>query len=371
MINFANLPSEIIWLIADRVHQEDLYACTLVSTRFYVIFNQLLWRTIVLENRTIADHFFDCLFKAQHPVGEYIRSIDSATFQWTDETLINLAHRARRLETLNLIECRQITDKSMQQLPYYCPNLISLIMLHGQITQLSFRALAQYCHQLTKLQLGFNLDLPPETYSAIVNCPLEELGIYMPHCERILDEWKSTKTTLDLTGLHGLKNLSIYGRPLDLLDRAITTSETNGSPCWPHLTSFSLKYASVSNDIVVRALKTFPGLKHLELPHWHLTDATLDVIATFQPAITKVDLSFNNDLTYHGVRRLAQGCPQLTWMELTHCKIMVDDLPEAGKLCCRLRRSPCHPNCWVNYLDQEALDNIRFASHFSEEDEND
>ncbi|ORZ24001.1 hypothetical protein BCR42DRAFT_386862 [Absidia repens] len=193
----------------------------------------------------------------------------------------------------------------MQQLGYYSPNLTSLAMLHYPITQPSFRAMGQYCQQLTELQLIFKPDLRPETYSAIVDCPLQKL---------------------------------------------------------PHLTSFTLNDESASDAIVLPVVKTFLSLKHLELRYGKLSDVTLDTIASFQPGVTKVDVSVNDGLTLHGVRRLTLGCPLLTWCGTC---LLLRSNPEWD---------PYSTQLWVdraNYLDQEALDDIRFASHRPEEDEND
>ncbi|CAO3593945.1 unnamed protein product [Absidia cylindrospora] len=378
--------SVIVPLITDYVAQNDLYTCTLISTHFYEIFNPLLWRSVNAQNQPFAHRYLNCLSMTQHSVGHYIRNVNLGDIRWTDQALTNLMHRARLLETLDLFNSRQLTDKSMQYLPYYCSNLTSLKLGKCQVTRLSFRALAQHCRQLTQLELICRTDVSPDTYSAIGRChSLEELELDMDDgpMEQLLygrrsraldtshmDAWDSPETTLDLTGLHGLKQLTIHRNTYGILDRVVKASETNGACCWPHLISLSLQaeLGGVNDDTVVPMMKTLPGLKQLAVTDADLTDATLDAIATFQRDIIKIDVSFNRRFTPYGVRRLVRACPQLKWLNLAYCNIMMNDFLEAGQQCSGIVYRANRSYVALDHLDQESMDAIRLGSHSDDEE---
>ncbi|ORZ07320.1 hypothetical protein BCR42DRAFT_455998 [Absidia repens] len=145
--HFRQLPNEI--LLADdryaRGRQRNIYTWTLVSKQFYAIANPLLWIEPVLNIvdpsinvRRRMQQLLDGLAVTQQPLGDYVRTLVLSNSFCSDTDLLRLMPYIRHQHT---------------RLSTHCPHLTSLTLSNIFLSDATFRALGQHCHQLNDLTL--------------------------------------------------------------------------------------------------------------------------------------------------------------------------------------------------------------------------
>jgi hypothetical protein len=77
-------------------------------------------------------------------------------------------------------------------------------MLRTSLTQISFAAIGQYCHQLCELELRLDDDQLPEWLELLTKCPLQSLILLTKH------QIKHPTTTLAIQSFDLLTNLQIF-----------------------------------------------------------------------------------------------------------------------------------------------------------------
>ncbi|CAO3601104.1 unnamed protein product [Absidia cylindrospora] len=221
------------------------------------------------------------------------------------------------------------------------------------ISQPSIDGLGQHCYQLSELTVANCWKLGPDTFSALVDCPLEKLCIEYPSSG--LETWKAV---MDLTShFDRLTELELLCSPLRLMERLLSTATTS----WPHLTHLTIDNYKVTptgdGGALIPFLQTHPGLQILDLRQGQFNSLFLEAMSAIHPKITQLHLWCVHGVTDTAVlRQLVQDCPLLCYLSLGACHIPSSKFPEAGVACLDGR-----DHTTVHHLDQEAINKIRLA----------
>ncbi|CAO3588399.1 unnamed protein product [Absidia cylindrospora] len=330
------LPNELVCLTLKYVDRGTLLICAQVSSQFYAAAVRYVWHTIHLNRPGVGIRFLQRLALVKHPVGQHIRSVSLHGLRWTDRTLLGMMKRTPYLEAITIDDGRKVTDASMQHVSRYWPHLKCLHLSQSPITQTSYQVLGQQCHALVKLTLDRCPFVQPTTSTFLVDFAGSELqalalaiAINDVDDDGALDHkepWLANETTIDLTGLDRLTTLKLYGNPAGVFHRAVTTSMANGTCCWPRLTSIYMDECfDILDDDLISLLRLVPGLTHLTLKDGDFSDAVLDAIGPYNPNLIELDVSYNDQVTAKGIRRLVQRCLQLEWVTVSYCHIILDE----------------------------------------------
>ncbi|CAO3588401.1 unnamed protein product [Absidia cylindrospora] len=351
------LPMELLSLIVKYVDPGTLVRCTVVSSAFYEAAIRHLYRHI--HSKGIG--FLQSLVSS--PVGQHIRSVSLGGFLWTDKTLLLLMQKTPCLDAITIDDGRWVTDASMQHVSFYWPHLKSLYLSKSPITSLSFHVLGQQCHQFIHLTLDRCPFLQAHTFLVdFAGSQLQSLALAiainqvddgpLDHKEAWLMD--NDATTIDLTGLDALTKLHIHGPPFGIFHLAVLAH----SCCWPRLTSIYMDECfDILDDDLIPLLRLVPGLTHLTLKDGEFSDAVLDAIATYNPNLVELDISYNDQFTAQGIRDLVRRCHQLAWMTLSYCHIILDEISDDR--CSGSVVTFDNTYMALDHLDKHALDLIR------------
>ncbi|CAO3588405.1 unnamed protein product [Absidia cylindrospora] len=354
------LPMELLSLIVKYVDAGTLVTCTVVSSAFYEAVIRQLYRHIHLTCHSKGIGFLESLVSS--PVGQHLRSVSLGGFLWTDKTLLLLMEKAPSLDAITIDDGRWVTDASMQQVSSFWPHLKSLYLSKSPITQLSFHVLGQQCHQLIHLTLDRCPFLQAHTFLVhFAGSQLQYLALAiainevddgpLDHKEAwLMDD----DATIDLTGLHALTKLHIHGPPFGIFHLAVIP----GDCCWPRLTSIYMDECfDILDDDLIPLLRLVPGLTHLTLKDGEFSDAVLDAIATYNPNLVELDISYNDQFTAQGIRGLVRRCHQLVLVTLSYCHIILDEISDDR--CSGSVVTFDNTYMALDHLDKYALDLLR------------
>ena len=191
------------------------------------------------------------------------------------------------LTSIDLTECDNITDKGLSSIVNSCPNLSVLdLRLCRQITDIGMDAIARSCKHLTSLNLG---DCQQISESAL---------------KKVASSCKSL-TTLVLLRWEHLTNEGL---------EAIAVSR-------PGFTSLSLFGCNQLTDEGLSSLaKACTGLTTLHMGGCSkVSNEGLAVLVGSCPRLTFLDLRGFNQLTDDGLIRIAKACPNLTVLDIEFC----------------------------------------------------
>lgn len=104
-----------------------------------------------------------------------------------DETLIELIQNNRNLQTLDVFDCKNLTDASIFAVAQNCHNLQTLCLSCGEnITDRSIMAMAQNCSNLKNLKFSCKGITDASVVALVQKCPnLQDLEICV--CGKITD----------------------------------------------------------------------------------------------------------------------------------------------------------------------------------------
>ncbi|ORZ11172.1 hypothetical protein BCR42DRAFT_421705 [Absidia repens] len=368
MNNFGSLPFEILSLILKQVDQQDIYTCAFVNQHCHRAAIPLLWRTLSVPDAETADIITD-LFESSSSssptlLGHHVRHLDFRFFAVTDRLLLRWMPHLPQVTTLTIFSGGAITDTSFQHLPRHCPRLQYLCLRYSLITQLSFRALGQHCLQLRVLHLHECSGVDNTTLSkdALQRCPLENIALGANDPLHL----SNVTTMIGLTSYDLLTNLSLTYVSTPVVKQLLLMTTTTNNDCttsvWPHLTYLTVSSCADlgSDDTLSWFLQRHPTLRYVSLVRVDLTDLTLDAIAASLHHVTRVNISRNQGITHHGIRRMVHQCRALTSVSLYGCAQTEVDFPEVEPEC--IEPAIFHrqePHRYIHKLDQEAINTIR------------
>ncbi|ORZ11553.1 hypothetical protein BCR42DRAFT_421324 [Absidia repens] len=329
----------------DRLPSELIPAITKHLDYRYHYQVALIWCYLYLNYDAPFGPFCDRIAFSPNAVGSHVRVLDTS-FEWTDVTMLALIKHLPHLDTLKIMNGQGITDDSFQWLGPSCPQLTTLHLRDSPITQTTMVSLGQHCKHLKYLTLGECPHLGSDLFSALVDCPLEEIDIQECHLGGAdTDAWREQPATeqqqqeqeridaahkqgmVDLLKLRTLKKLRFsqtHSFPFHL------SPEYDPTTVWPHLTSLNLDTAqSLDEPHAIAFLKTHPALTDVSLDGSHLSDAFLDAIITYaRHTIDALGLHDQPRITAPAIRRLILACPQLGVVTMYDCGIVGRDFPE-------------------------------------------
>ena len=293
-----------------------------------------------------------------------MRSVTSA------DTTVQVVHAMQALceggnsvlENLTLTDCADIND-ALTIAARNCPNLRTLTGGgHNVIQEATVRIIAEHCHHLKSLSLGYALQLtdaalvalgsgcpnltdfrqpihsPPATVDGLrgltQGCPnLTSLFLHNPSEEGIAVVVENCKHLVELR-LHGRQELSLascqaIGRhcsnliSLGVDDRHIPWVGLSALARGCHkLTRLTCSYYSSVTDVVSSSLYvSWPSLHELcVIAAENLSDADLEAIGSCCPNLTKVTLFGCSNITSIGLTALALSCAQLADVYMYGCQ---------------------------------------------------
>ncbi|CAO3588602.1 unnamed protein product [Absidia cylindrospora] len=338
MARLDHLPVELISAIMEHITvRRHLIQCNLINRSFHVATLPLLWRRLTIDNGQYRN--FITSLRQQHLMGRHIRRLDFNLYRLTDKQLLTVMnHVGQQLEELSIRYGRQITNTSFQHVPQHYPRLTFLCLEHSPITiDPCIQQLGHHCHQLTHLLLTNCRAMDASIFGILVHCPLR----YVLFNKSVTGYLHKDDSQLRL--------MSSYGRhPEQFIMQVLTTNHL-----WLHLTHLTIQGSCGPNehDTIIPFLQTHVHLKEIKLQRGTLTDATLDTIGiALRDGITKVNVSWNPQLTSRGIRRLVHRCRQLTGLSFDACGMTALDFPDLVAADRRPRRPRQQQQHWPELL---------------------
>jgi hypothetical protein len=174
---FKKIPNEILIVIFELMNAEDLYHCSTVSKRWNQLSTPILWKSPV-PNRPILSclptfaaidkkhniihqhqksHFSPGFPIHQTKYGHAIKSIDLSRIapHVTDCTIRHIVRSCPHLTSLNLSDCRLVTDEALACLSRSTTISLQVLILQNcrQLTDTGLNYLSNTCHTLEALHL--------------------------------------------------------------------------------------------------------------------------------------------------------------------------------------------------------------------------
>ncbi|CAO3601097.1 unnamed protein product [Absidia cylindrospora] len=299
----------------------------------------------------------------RYGVGDHVRTLDmKRKHRWTDAQLLVLMIHLPHLEHLYVRKGQEITDKSFQHLPRYCPHLRSILVHKARITQTSILKLGDYCDQLNSLSIQSCPRLPAMTFSGVLGrCPITQLSLGFDsfmHADEDEDcEWITYKETVQtMTYFFDLTHLTVTGVSFDVMEGLLAKT----GAAWASLTHLTLdQLDSRCDDDLMTFFKQHTRLQQVTLHGNGFGNRTLDAMWRLLPQLTYVDIGYNEMICVHGLRRMIWHCPRLHHVELVGCDMSPNDFPEASKSCWAVKDPlPGYPVV-LSHIDQSTIQQIQ------------
>lgn len=234
----------------------------------------------------------------------------------TDECLSVIGKSCKKIKSLDITLC-SVTDKGLQEFGKSCTRLEKLIMDQCRsLTSESLCSVARSCPMLRWLSVEYdNLIGDEGVHEMVQSCPsLERLqlnscgitsqtAVYIAqYCKNmsVLDLRRCSTLTDDM--VEALVNSCQYLKLLNL------------SLCF-HVTDTSLKY-------IVSKCRT---LRSLYMVHCKITDDGLEAFLHCVCNLERLDISWCQDVTDKGVQTVLKGCPYLKHLGLVRCDLVNDE----------------------------------------------
>ncbi|CAO3601075.1 unnamed protein product [Absidia cylindrospora] len=252
------------------------------------------------------------------------------------------------LETLSMILSINITNRSLQQLPHLCPRLNDLQFTMMPVGQPTVDALGQHCRQLTRLTFSDCWYLGPDTFSALMPCPLTCLTIEYPGVGPRMTA--NAITDLASSGFDQLTHLTLGNTNFDnnnnnnnnneFISHLLSLAAT--PDIWPRLIHLTILSYDPKDGTKVYGDSAFASglvrflqshdIKHLGLESGQYDDSVLDAMGAIRPpptSLTSLSLMSSKKLTAAAVRRLIQRWPMLSSVSLgCSRKMALNKFPE-------------------------------------------
>jgi hypothetical protein len=402
---FQKIPNEILIVIFRNMNTEDLYHCSTVSRRWNQLSRPILWKSPV-PNRPILSCLptFAAIDKKHNVVhqhqkshyspgfpihltkyGHAIKSIDLSRIapHVTDCTVRHIIRSCPHLTSLNLSDCRLVTDEALAGLG----RSLQVLILQNcrQLTDIGLNYLANTCHSLEALHLdgchritdegiiklvtasgnsirrlrlsdcsrvtGLTLQavarlcgprlvwLDIARTKAIRHSDLDFLVRHCPNISRLnvsmkkpklLDQWHRRRTRhQEEEDLEQLMDSNPLNELIDLLH------QFNIQPTLSQSAAHSLMEQQRSRDPVsvytVESIVTnLKKLEYLKLSHWScLDDTAVQLLSVHSQCLAYLNLNGCQNVTKKGIKHLSDLCERrATYITLTDLMI-TPSIPDA------------------------------------------
>lgn len=224
------------------------------------------------------------------------------------------------LHSLYLDGCSRLTDGAVTQIAQCCPNLKHLHLNQCiKVTSSGAKVLAQHCSQLTELQFDHSEGVGDEGVIYIVNgCPNMRCLHLVSCC--ITD-----------TGIMLLSRLTSLTK-LDLSSNSRMTAKS-----LVYISQFCKKLESINislnraigDQCIGQILMNLPALKKLYCVSCNITDIGLEDIAKYCPTLEGLDVGWCHEISDRGVRVVSLACKKLEYFGLIRCdKVTMETMEE-------------------------------------------
>eukprot|EP00899_Mesostigma_viride_P002864 jgi/Mesvir1/12579/Mv10328-RA.1 len=210
------------------------------------------------------------------------------------------------IKSLNVAGSLNVSNSSLMDLAWHCPDLESLDVSRCEVSGLGVRAVVKSCHKLRRL--------------AAVRCKSldnDVLACLAQHCPQLEELYVGT-TCVDDAGLSALSHGCDRLRVLMAAGTSVTDAGIRhvAERCLS-LEEVGLRACQGVTDASVESLAACcPLLRHLDIAVCRqVTDASLVALASKCAGIRHLDVSATA-VTDAGIDAVASGCPQLEYLEL-------------------------------------------------------
>lgn len=211
------------------------------------------------------------------------------------------------VESLDVSNCTNLTDLSIEAIAKNCPNLKALDMQSNSFADAALESVADHCPALTSLAIG-NGETEGDESNEITNAGIDAIADGCPAL---------TELTLESVGCNNPEFSAL----------AFTEN------AFPRLTKLVICSVPDINDAALSGIAaTSPLLATLEMyPCFCISDAGIEAIAFGCPGLTTLDISGNHgdpedeSITDAAVEAVARGCPAIKTLSFDMCEHLTDE----------------------------------------------
>lgn len=331
-----DLPQEIILEIFSYLSQQDLF-------RFHntvcILWTQIglspeFWRTVDFEtvyndhSRQCFDHFYKIrnlihtLITNDKPLNTFF---NIPVYKESDALFFNV-----RALNVSSIRTKELTNKIV----YNFPRLEDIKISEGIQTDI------QYCCQVfSKLQLvSFDIIY----YNFGTHDKKWDLINFVVNQHRLRKLVLRASPFLMNATVTEILNKSRTLKSLHLSDDCVSSSAFNGVTNYPELDELTIKSEHFTDEGLDCVTKHCKHLKVINIQRCNIiTDAGISYVATNCPLLQKLSMGKmfpkqHTGISSHGLVRLSQGCPRLTYLSATGCTKIYDDGVMSVAISCRI-----------------------------------
>jgi len=298
--------SQIVHMVLSlhEADEEEVWLTVLGEDYWREVFEYLDMQDILTRISLVCSTFHqlvksgDCFRRVNlSPIEDHVK----------DQHMYSLCKQWSTVVDLDLSLCENLTNTSLQYISTYCKHITSLnLSFNPNISEIGLRSLTHNCKDITKLSLASCDQMSDEALRYVGT--LHELeSIELDNCTGITDE--------------GLQHLVL-----------------------PKLKSLFLGVcANVTDYGIINLVKATPQLEQLRLELCaDVTDQALQYIATSCHRLKTLGLERGGEdsgISDEGVMRIAHGCRELRYLDISNCvRVSDDSLIKLAEYCPSLER---------------------------------
>jgi hypothetical protein len=274
-------------------------------------------RHLTFDEKDSIDKIEKMLVK--HPNVTYVK-IENPT----DEKIQSISDNCPHLEEIELVNCHEITDKSLDiisTIPDSNGNetqrpvrekLRTVILKNSRtITEYGIQLLSQNCDTLTKIMFVNCVNLNDQALDTLASWNKNLISITLEACYKITDNG-----VIEIAK----NNLKLLEISLRLCNNITETAIISLANHCPNLTSIDFSFTNIRDNGVVAVARNCRHLVHVNLNYCeNITDDAIIALAKKCPKLTSIDFS-NTTINDKAVIALANNCPKLTEVSLRNCE---------------------------------------------------
>lgn len=254
----------------------------------------------------------------KHPNVTYVK-IENPT----DEKIQSISDNCPHLEEIELVNCHEITDKSLDiistipdsngnesQRPVREKLRTVILNTSRTITEDGIQLLSQNCETLTKIMFASCSKLNDQALYILASWNKKLISITLEACYEITDNG-----VIEIAK----NNPKLLEISLSLCDQITDTAIISLANHCPRLTSVDFAFTGIGDNGVVAVAEKCRELVHVNLNYCeNITDNAIIALANQCPKLTSIDFS-NTTINDKSVITLVDHCPKLTEVSLKNC----------------------------------------------------
>lgn len=329
-----DLPQEIILEIFSYLSRQDLFRFhnTVCLLWTQIGLSPEFWKTVDFET-VYNDHSRQCfnhLYKIRNLIHTLIindKELDTFFNKYKESDALFLNVHALNVSSIRI---KELTN----EIVYNFPLLEDIKISEGIQTDF------QYCCQVfSKLQLvSFDIIY----YNSGRHDKKRDLINFVVNQHRLRKLVLRASLFLTNAAITEILNKSRTLKSLYLSDDCVSSSAFNGVTIYPELEELTIKSEHFTDDGLDCVTKHCKHLRLINIQRCNMiTDTGINYVATNCPLLQKLSMGKmfpkqHTGISSHGLVRLSQGCPQLTYLSATGCTKMDDDGVMSVAISCRI-----------------------------------